>query len=334
MEHDMRLITIVVPLYNEEAVVEYFAAKLIAVLDAVDYRYEIIFVNDGSADATLEQVRRLCRDYSTIKLLSLSRNFGHQSALLAGLRYARGDCAITLDGDLQHPPELIPSLIAHWKQGAKVVATRRLDAVSSPLAKRLSSQWFYRLFRLVSGMSLEPGMADFRLLDRAVLDTLQDVNERALFLRGMLQWVGFRRAVVEYRAADRAAGVSKFTPRKMLTLALDGITAFSVTPLRIATVLGFVFSLLSFAYLTYALFIHLFTEHAVEGWTSVIGSVLFLGGVQLICLGIIGEYIGKIFQEVKQRPHFVVEETIGFGDESLSATGAGDHAVRRRATAD
>jgi len=276
--------------------------------------WECIFVDDGSHDDSLARLANLQQRHPQCRIISLSRNFGHQAALLAGLQASRGDCVITMDGDLQHPPHIIPQLLVQWKNGAHIVNTRRVDRRQLNL-KRLTSGLFYRLFSSLSGQRLLPGMADFRLLDRQVVETLSQTQERALFLRGILQWLGFRQAIVDYEPAKRLSGKSGYSTGKMLHLAMDGITSFSLIPLRMATYLGFLFSFASFAYLSYALYGWWYTSHNIVGWTSVVGSVLFLGGIQLICLGIMGEYIGKIYLEVKHRPHYVIEKTLGFDDE-------------------
>lgn len=327
------LLSVVVPVYDEEDAAPLCGARLIAVLSNLPCSYEVIFVDDGSRDKTSARLGELAASFPAIKVLQLTRNFGHQAALLAGLEAARGDAVVTMDGDLQHPPELIPALLAQWRKGAKVVATqRRLSEAAAPL-KRLTSKLYYRVFSRLSGLEIAPGMADFRLLDRSVVNELLALNERSLFLRGLVQWLGHAQVVVPYDAPPRARGISKFTWAKMLHLAWNGITSFSTTPLRLATVLGFLFSGLSFIYLAYAMYTHFFTPHALDGWTSVIGSVLFLGGVQLICLGIIGEYVGRIFHEVKKRPSYVVEHRIGLADETRVVTAVGDSPIRRRSAA-
>ncbi len=328
------LISVVVPVFNEELALPAFTARLLPVLRDGACNYEIIFVDDGSQDGTPRVLDHLASAHAEIKIVSFARNFGHQAALLAGLSAARGQCVISLDGDLQHPPELIPQLISHWRAGAKIVATRRIDAVQTGFAKRVTSRLYYRLFSWLSGLPIEQGVADFRLLDRVVVDTLLQLKERTLFLRGLLTWLGYPQAVVEYQAEPRVAGRSKYSPRKMLSLAINGITAFSITPLRIAMVMGFIFSLVSFIYLSYAIAVYFFTDGAVAGWTSIVGSVLFLGGIQLLCLGIIGEYVGKVYQEVKRRPFYVLKDSKGLENEAWNAADAGRAAVGRRAAAD
>jgi len=311
----MTFISFVVPVFNEEKVLPAFYEELEEVLSHEDFNSEIIFVDDGSKDETWSTLEKLQSQDARIKLLSLSRNFGHQAALLAGMEKAIGDCIITMDGDLEHPLDLIPQLIEKWKQGAEVVNTRRHNGGKLPYTKKITSALFYKVFRFLSGLKLEPGMADYRLLDRRVVDALQNIQEKALFLRGMLQWVGFDQAVVHYEVGLRGAGKSKYSLKKMIQLALNGITAFSTIPLRIATLLGFVFSTLSFSYLAYAGLSWIFTDYTAEPWKAVIGSLLFLGGVQLICLGIIGEYLGRVFLEVKGRPAYIIKLNRGFNND-------------------
>lgn len=302
------LISIVIPVFNEAPNIMQIAEQIMRIVAPLPYAFELIFVDDGSTDNTLDEIKTARRMYPSICFLKFSRNFGHQAALLAGLKIARGQCIITMDGDLQHPPEIIPVLLAAWREGYQVVNTVRTNDPSLPNAKRYPSHWYYRIFKRLSGLNLSPGMADFRLLDRVVVNQLLQLDERAIFVRGMLQWMGFSQTTIPFKADARYAGATKFNTVKMLRLAFDGITSFSATPLRLATLLGFIFSTLSFGYLAFALFGWLFTKHNIVGWTSVIGSVLFLGGVQLICLGIIGEYVSRIFLEVKKRPHYIIAE--------------------------
>lgn len=308
----MALISFIIPVVDEEKVVQVFYKNLVQVLSTIDFQYEIIFVDDGSTDRTWEILDTLQSNDDNVKLIGLSRNFGHQAALLAGMEKSQGNCVITMDGDLEHPPEIIPQLIEKWRQGVEVVNTRRRSDVHISYLKKFTSAIFYKIFRFLAGLDLQPGMADFRLLDRRVVIALQQIHEKALFLRGILQWVGFKQEVIDYQVGSRAAGSSKYSWRKMTQLALNGITAFSTIPLRLATFLGFVFSLLSFSYLSYAAYAWMFTDYSAEGWKAVIGMLLFLGGVQLVCIGIIGEYIGRVFHEVKARPSYLIKQDKGF----------------------
>jgi dolichol-phosphate mannosyltransferase len=240
--------------------------------------------------------------------LSFSRNFGHQNALRAGTLYASGDCIISLDGDLQHPPELIPDLITKWKEGFDIVYTIRKDEKKIPVLKRVMSVLFYKLMNAISDMNFEHGEADFRLLDKNAAAELNNLNENAIFFRGMVKWLGFEQIGIEYTPDDRTWGKTKYSRKKMFALAISGITSFSIKPLRISTIIGISIAFLSILYGIYALYIKFFTDNSIEGWTSVFFMVTFIGGIQLIILGIIGEYIGNIFLESKKRPHYIIEE--------------------------
>lgn len=301
-------ISVIVPCFNEEEGLSAFNETLHQFLPE-KYQYEIIYVNDGSKDNTLGIIRSVASKDSGIRYISLSRNFGHQNALKAGYDFATGDCAISLDADLQHPPAVIPQLIAQWEAGFDIVNTIRKDHESISLRKQLSSKLFYRMMRKLSDVQIEDGMADFRLLDRKVLKQLRQFRENYLFFRGIIPWMGFRQTNVEFQAAERFAGTSKYTFRKMLKFAATGVTAFSVKPLRLSIYLGTIIALLAFLYGVYAAYIFFFTEKALTGWTSVIISVLFVGGINLLMLGIIGEYLGKLFIENKQRPNYLIADT-------------------------
>lgn len=301
-------ISVIVPCYNEEEGLAKFNQTLFENLPD-KYTYEIVYVNDGSSDNTAQVILSLASKSPDIKYIFFSRNFGHQNALKAGYDFATGDCAICLDADLQHPPTVIPQLIDQWEKGFEIVNTIRHDHQSISLSKKLSSQIFYKIMRNLSDVNIENGMADFRLIDKKVLKQLKQFNENFLFFRGIIPWMGFRQTVVPFTAAERFAGKTKYTLKKMLKFATTGVTAFSVKPLRISIYLGSVIAVLAFIYGLYAAYIHFFTERAVTGWTSVIISVLFVGGINLLMLGIIGEYLGKLFIENKRRPNYLISET-------------------------
>lgn len=305
-------LTIVIPVYNEEENLSPLAQAIIRVM-AEQPSFTILFVDDGSEDASLKLLKNMASQDSRITYLSLSRNFGHQAALRAGLEAAEGDCVITLDGDFQHPPELIPSMLEAYRQGFDIVATRRLDAVAGPgkglgPGKKLSSWLFYSLMKWLGEIKIEPGSADFRLLSRRAVDGLLSMPERTLFLRGAVPWIGFPSTELSYKPGERRSGKSKYSFTKMLSFALDGITSFSVKPLRLASMAGCLISAVGFLYALYALIVRLFTDKTVEGWTSLLISVLIIGGIQLVFMGIIGEYLGKLFLEAKHRPHYLVKE--------------------------
>jgi dolichol-phosphate mannosyltransferase len=303
-----RKISLVVPCFNEEEGLAMFNQTLIRNLPE-NYRYEIIYVNDGSSDQTLQVILTLAQSNPIIKYISFSRNFGHQNALKAGYDFATGDCAISLDADLQHPPDVIPELIRKWEEGFEIVNTLRNDHQSISYSKKMSSRLFYQIMNKLSDVNIENGMADFRLVDQKVLKQLKLFSENYLFFRGIIPWMGFKQTVVSFTANERFAGTTKYTFKKMLKFATTGVTAFSVKPLRISIYLGSMIAMISFLYGLYAAYIHIFTDRAVTGWTSVILSVLFVGGINLLMLGIIGEYLGKLFIENKRRPNYLISET-------------------------
>jgi dolichol-phosphate mannosyltransferase len=240
--------------------------------------------------------------------LSFSRNFGHQNALRAGTQHASGDCIISLDSDLQHPPEMIHDLINKWEEGYDIVFTIRKDGRQVHLIKRLTALVFYKLMNSISEVHFKKGEADFRLIDKYAAVHLNNLNEHAIFFRGMIKWLGFKQIGIEYIPDSRISGTTKYTGKKMFALAVSGITGFSIKPLRISTVIGVTVAFSSIVYGLYALYIKLFTSDTIEGWTSVFFMVTFIGGIQLIMIGILGEYIGKIFMESKKRPHYIIKE--------------------------
>lgn len=301
-------ISVVIPCFNEEDNLVQFYSELKKHLPT-EYSYEIIFVDDGSSDTTLRKAKQLASSDSEVHYISFSRNFGHQNALKAGFDYASGDCAICMDSDLQHPPALIPVLLGKWEEGFQMVNTRREDHDSISKFKKATSRSFYKLTNSLSDVKVEPGVADYRLIDRVILDHLRNFSENYLFLRALFSWMGFRQATVDYKAGERFAGKSKYTLKKMVRLATTGITSFSIKPLRISIYLGFIFAILAFAYGIYALVAYCFTDITIPGWTSILMSVLLVGGINLLMLGIIGEYLGKLFIENKKRPNYIISET-------------------------
>ena len=305
----MSKISVIVPCYNESQALNLFFQELIKHLPK-KYSYEIIFVNDGSIDDTQEIIKAISAEHSFAHYISFSRNFGHQNALKAGFDLSSGDCAICLDSDLQHPPEIIPQLLQKWEQGFESVITKRIDHDSISYYKKISSKLFYRLTNRLSDVKLEEGIADFRLLDRKVIDALKELTENQIFLRAVIQWLGFKQTIIEYKAAERVAGESKYTLRKMFSFALSGITAFSIKPLRFSIYLGSLIASLAFLYGFYALYINIFTSQTIPGWTSIVMSILFIGGLNLLMLGIIGEYLGKLFIQNKKRPNYIISELI------------------------
>lgn len=309
MEERDPLISIVVPCHNESGNIHLFHAACAAAL--AGYRAEFIYVDDGSTDDTWLLLEALHAADPRVKPITLSRNFGQQQALKAGMDHAQGDCVISLDGDLQHPPELIPTLIAEWQAGHEVVYTVRRDEARIPFFKRATSRLFYALLKWFGAMDIPPGSADFRLLDRCVVDVLRSCGEQHLFMRGMIGWVGFRQKIVPYVPHERHAGHTSYSLRRMVSLALAGITAFSIRPLRIAMFMGLSIAALAALYGCYVIYVQLFTDRAVAGWASMTASVLFIGGIQLVMLGVLGEYVGKSFIEVKKRPPYIVRKRLG-----------------------
>ncbi len=305
----MLQVDIVVPAYNEAASVPALYERLARMAAAeTKYAFRFLIVDDGSSDGTESVVRDLADLDPRIKLFVLSRNFGHQAALSAGLDHSDGDALVFLDADLQHPPELVPELLRKWEHGAQVVDTVRLDDKQLSLFKRATSRGFYKLINLLSEVPIEPGAADFRLLDRNAANALRQVKERARFVRGLVQWIGFRHERVEYKPEPRFAGHSKFSVRKMVRLAFDGLYSFSSIPLRVATWLGAIVSFAAFLYAVYAIYAKFFTNDTIPGWTSLLVVVLLIGGAQLVTLGILGGYIGRIYEEVRARPVYLLQQ--------------------------
>jgi len=307
-------ISVVIPVYNEEQVIEKFSDRLFEELARIEIPFEVIFVDDGSSDHTIQKIKELQTKHEIIKLLAFTRNFGHQYALWAGVERATGSAVIMMDSDLQHPPSVIPKLIEQWRSGSLVVQTIRKDT-NITFFKKVSSKLFYFLLNLFSDIKLNPATADFRLLDRVVVTELLKFKEADVFLRGLIPWLGFRTAYLEFNSESRIAGESKYSLLKMVKLALTGITSLSTLPLKFATIAGFVISLLSFYVGIDAIYARLTTDQAVPGWTSVMVGVFFIGGLSMIFMGILGEYLGKIFREVKRRPKYIVREALGFDDK-------------------
>lgn len=304
------MISIVCPCYNEADVIETFVGRLIDVLgrDAPDY--ELVCVNDGSTDATLPKLLTLKKGPLPIRIIDLSRRFGKEAALAAGLDHASGEAVIVIDADLQDPPELIPKLVAAWQEGNKVVVARRSDRSADTFMKRLFAHTFYRLHNLISETEIPVDVGDYRLLDREVVDVLGQLPERQRFMKGLFSWVGFEPTVVNYVREKRASGNTKFSWWRLWNLGLEGITSFSTAPLRVWTYLGLVISVIAFMYGGYVVVLTLAFGVDVPGYASLLTAILFLGGVQLISLGVIGEYVGRIYMESKGRPIYVVRREL------------------------
>jgi dolichol-phosphate mannosyltransferase len=306
------MLSVVVPICNEAAVLDAFHERTRAAIAALG-PYELIFVDDGSTDGSWERMLSLAARDPSVRLIRLSRNFGHQIALTAGLDATRGDAIVFIDADLQDPPELIPSLVAKWRAGFDVVYGVRTDRPGETPFKRATASLFYKGLRRLTGTPIAENAGDFRLLSRRAADAVSQMPERARFLRGMTGWIGYRQTGVEYRRDPRFAGETKYPPRRMARFALDAITSFSTTPVRIVTLLGLATVVFCGGYLCYTLYVRFFTTTAVPGWTTVVVLVLLLGGVQLVSLGIIGEYVARIFEEAKARPLYLVDEVVEGG---------------------
>ena len=300
------LLSIIIPCYNEAENITVLYQELKKYVNS--YKHEIIFVNDGSSDDSIDIIKTLQQSDSSVNYISFTRNFGHQNALKAGYDFANGDCIVSLDADMQHPPELIPDMVKLWEAGYKIVGTKRREIKTTGFFKRLTSRLFYKLINYFSEVKIESGTADFRLLDKQVVQELKKLNENFLFYRGLIPWIGFKQVYIEYLPQERYAGKTKYSMSKMIHFASSGITSFSVKPLKLSIFLGFIIALASFIYILYAIYISLLTNKAIPGWTSTIVSVLFIGSIQLIMIGILGNYLGKLFIENKNRPNYIIDE--------------------------
>ena len=311
IEKTKTLLSVVIPIFNEGGLLPELYSRLKNVLNQLPVFYEIIFVDDGSQDTSYSFLQSLTEKDSGVKVIRLSRNFGHQLAITAGMDYCTGDVVVIMDGDLQDPPELIPKLIEKWKEGFDVVYAVRKKRKGERFLKLITAFFYYRIFRWITKVQIPADTGDFRLISQRALSELRKLRESHRLIRGMVSWVGFRQTGIEYERDRRYAGKTKFSWIKMGRFALDGITSFSNVPLRMATVLGFIvsfFSLIKIGELLYSYYY----KSLVPGWASIMVAVLFLGGVQLITIGIIGEYIGRIHEEVKNRPLYLIEESINF----------------------
>ncbi len=307
MSTQKKHLSIVIPAYNEAGNLEELCARIAKALESSNLIWELIIVDDSSTDETFDTAVRLREQFPTLRVLRLSRNFGHQAAIWAGMHAARGDAIVVMDGDLQHPPELIPALIEKWREGHLIVNTRRVDSRSSAgLLKRNTSRFFYWAFRVLSGLPLSPGAADFRLMDRKAADQIMNMPEANLFLRGMVVWIGHSQASIDYQPGKRSRGRSSYSLVRMLRLALSGILAFSVAPLYWAVAFGTVLALFSFAYAAYAVYVRCVYATAIRGWASLAVLITFLFGVHFIFLGLLGAYLGATYREAKKRPSYVL----------------------------
>ena len=303
-------ISLVIPTFNEEGnVLRLYDEIKQVLLELHIAHYEVIFIDDGSSDASLQRIEELRGQDTNVHFLQLSRNFGHQHALKAGLDHASGAAVISLDADLQHPPALIKDMIQLWRNGAEVVYTRRKDQQNIGIFKKWSAKAFYWFANKISEVPIEEGTADFRLLDQKVVAAIQTFKESHLFLRGLIPTLGFKQVALDYEPAARFSGKSKYSLSKMFHFAINGITSSSAKPLYFSIYLGLFFAFLAFVYGCYAIYIAIFTDAAITGWTSLIASVLFIGGIQMILIGIVGIYLGKLFVQSKQRPTYLIKNS-------------------------
>lgn len=306
------MLSVVLPMLNEQGGLAPLFGRLVPVLDATGLDYEVVAIDDGSTDATLARLKQHNARDARIKAVSLSRNFGKEVAVAAGLRHAQGEAVIIMDSDLQHPPELIPQLVARWREGIDVVYAQRVDRQTDSASRRLSARLFYRMFRSLSGTRLHENAGDFRLLSRRAVDAFNRLGERARFNKGLYAWIGFTSAGVPFEVPHRAGeGTSRWRPRQLWHFALDGLASFTTIPLRIWSYLGLIISAFAFTAGVYIVVKTLIYGDPARGYPTLIVSVLFLGGIQLISLGVIGEYLGRVYEEVKARPLYLVGETVG-----------------------
>lgn len=303
------LLSVIIPVFNEQNNIDPLVQRLLPILE--QYKYELIFVNDGSKDNTAEAIKSHAKENKHIKLVTFNRNFGHQMALIAGYQICNGDCVITMDADMQDPPEIIPEMVQRWQEGTEIVYAKRKKREVDSYFKRKTAEWFYSFMNLLADSRIPENVGDFRLLDRKVVDFLKKLPEHSPFLRGLVAWSGYKEGFVYFERAKRHSGTTHYSLPKMINFALDGITSFSAKPLRMASYLGFITSTIGFLGMLYAIIGKLFLPIPfVTGWTGLFVGIMFFGGVQLMTIGIIGEYIGKIYIEVLNRPHYIIKEKV------------------------
>ena len=311
--------SVIIPAYNEQEVIEETYRRLTAVMGQLNEPYELIFIDDGSRDKTAAVLARVCEQDKHAILIRFSRNFGHMPAITAGMDYARGNAVMVIDADLQDPPELFPKMIEKWREGYEVVYGKRSDRKGETGFKKLTAGLYYRFLKQMTDVDLPVDTGEFRLIDRKVCDAIKRIKEKNRYIRGLVSWVGFKQTAVEYVREKRFAGETKYPLTKMIKLAMDGITSFSYKPLKLAANLGFFISLLSFIYLLVVLYERLFTHSTTTGWASMVSIVLFSQGIVLMVLGLMGEYIGRIFEEIKGRPIYIIDEILNDETEAADA---------------
>jgi polyisoprenyl-phosphate glycosyltransferase len=311
------MLSVVIPVFNEEKGLGLLVDRLLPVLEGFQQPFEVVFVNDGSRDGSLDELKKLNARDSRFKLISFSRNFGKECAIAAGLAYARGDAVVLMDSDLQHPPETIQNFMARWREGYQVVYGQRLDRSTDSPIRRLMSKIFYRVFRIMTKTELPRDAGDFRLLDRKAVDALNRIGERSRYNNGLYSWIGFRSVGVPYSVGERSVGASKWSPRRLAHFAIDGLTSFSNLPLKVWSYLGLLVSLIALGYATVFFVKTLIFGADVPGFPTLVISIMLLSGAQLISLGVLGEYLARVYDEVKGRPLYIVAEELGF-DKSQS----------------
>lgn len=302
--------SVVIPVYNEQDVISETYKRLTNVMSSIGETYELIFVNDGSRDNTAQIIAEFVQNDANVRLIDFTRNFGHMPAISAGMEHSRGEAIFVIDADLQDPPEVFPEMIEKWKEGYHVVYGKRIERKGETLFKRATAWMFYRFIRKMTAVDLPSDTGEFRLIDRKVCDVINKLPEKNRYIRGLVSWVGFKQVPVEYVREKRFAGKTKYPLRKMLSFAMDAVTSFSNKPLKFATMIGFVISALSFAFIIYVIYQALFTDRTVAGWASTMAAVLFTQGIVLMILGLMGGYIGRIYNEIQNRPIYVIREIV------------------------
>lgn len=302
-------LSVIIPIFNEEANIAILYTRISNVLDSMNISYELIFVNDGSKDKSIQLIEALALNNSSIKFIDFSRNFGHQIAVTAGLDHSTGKRVVIIDADLQDPPELIPDLYKKMDENYQVVYARRKSRKGESFLKKLTAKLFYRTLASITSIDIPVDTGDFRIIDRKVVDVLKQMPEQEKYLRGQISWVGFNQTYIEYEREERLGGTTGYTYRKMFKFAIDGITSFSDFPLKFASMAGFIVSFFAFVVMLYTLYSKFILKDTVQGWTSIMLSVMFIGGIQLICVGIIGEYISRIGNNIKKRPLYVINKS-------------------------
>jgi len=303
--------SVVIPAYNEEEAITETYNRLTAVMKSMDEPYELVFVNDGSRDRTAHIIAGFCEADASVRLVNLSRNFGHMPAISAGMANTRGNGIFIIDADLQDPPEVFPEMAAKWREGYHVVYGKRRKRVGESWFKKLSASLFYRTINSMTTVDLPLDTGEFRLIDRKVCDAVNNLPEKSRYIRGLVSWVGFKQVAVEYDRQERFAGETKYPLRKMISFATDAIISFSYKPLKLATSLGFLISFFSFMYMMVVIYQRFFTDRVIVGWASTIAVILFTQGIVIMILGVLGEYVGRMYEEIKGRPVYIIQEIIG-----------------------